>query len=91
MKTIQVTDEQIQTIKQALDFAYNSNLKAIETNRQILNENTIENIIQEANKFIDVQDVFNVKETNISTAEKFVLNFKSGLLYEKFNNIIENL
>lgn len=78
MKTIQVTDEQIKVIEQALDFAYNSSLKVIETNRQILSDKIIENIIQEANKFIDVQEVFNVKETDISNAEKFVLETIEG-------------
>ena len=36
MKTISITDAQIEIIKKALEFAYNSNLKIIDSNRELL-------------------------------------------------------
>jgi hypothetical protein len=63
MKTISITDAQIEIIKKALYFAYNSTLKSIDSNRDLLPLSTIDEIIKEANKFIDVQDIFNKSTT----------------------------
>jgi hypothetical protein len=63
MKTISITDAQIEIIKKALEFAYNSNLKIIDSNRELLSLYAIDEIIKEANKFIDVQSIFNKSTT----------------------------
>jgi hypothetical protein len=63
MVTINITDAQIEIIKKALEFAYNSNLKIIDSNRELLSLYAIDEIIKEANKFIDVQSIFNKSTT----------------------------
>lgn len=58
MRTIQITHEEVETIKIALQYVYDSQLDTIKQNRKILGNDISENIIQKANKFFDAQEIF---------------------------------
>jgi len=57
-RTIQLTHEEIELIKMALQFVYDSELEIVKANRKVLGEKAVKEIIEKANKFFDVQDVF---------------------------------
>jgi len=59
MRTLQLTHEEIETIKMALQYAYDRNLDIVSQSRKILGEEAINKILEQGNKFFDIQDVFN--------------------------------
>lgn len=59
MRTIKLTHEEIETIKSALQFVYDTNLDFIKKNRKVLGEDVVEKVLKKANNFFDTQDVFN--------------------------------
>ena len=58
MRTIQLTHEEIETIKIALQYVYDRKLDVVKQNMKTLGEETTQKIIETANKYFDVQDVF---------------------------------
>ena len=58
MRTIQLTHEEIETIKIALQYVYDRKLDIVKQNRKTLGEETTQKIIETANKYFDVQDIF---------------------------------
>ncbi len=58
MRTIMLTHREIETIKNALQYAYDCKVDIISQNRKILGEQVVEMVLQEANRYFDTQDVF---------------------------------
>jgi len=58
MRTIKLTHDEIETIKIALQYVYDRKMDIIKQNRKIIGEETSSKIIDSANKYFDVQDVF---------------------------------
>lgn len=59
MRTIKLTHEEIQTIKMALQYVYDRKFDIVSQNRKILDEEAINKILEQGNKYFDIQDVFN--------------------------------
>lgn len=57
-RTIELTHEEIELIKTALDLAHRNISDVIAKNRSALTEGAREELINNANKYLDVQDVF---------------------------------
>lgn len=58
MRAIKLTHEEIENIKMALQYVYDRKLNIISQNREILGEDVISKILEQANKFYDTLDVF---------------------------------
>ena len=58
MRTIQLTHEEIETIKMALQYVYDCNLDIVSQNRKTLGEDATNKILEQSNKYYDTQDVF---------------------------------
>ncbi len=58
MRTIQLTHEEIETIKLALQYVYDRKLEVVSQNRKTLGEEATTKILDQANKFFDTQGVF---------------------------------
>ena len=58
MRTIKLTHEEIETIKLALQYLYDRKLDIVSQNRKILGEEVTAKILEQANKYSDIQDVF---------------------------------
>jgi len=58
MRTLQITHEEIELIKKALQYVYDNNLEIIKNNKKILGEATCAKIIETANMYWDVQNIF---------------------------------
>lgn len=58
MRTIQLTHEEIETIKMALQYVYDRKLDIVSQNRKTLGEEATAKILDQANKYFDTQDVF---------------------------------
>jgi hypothetical protein len=58
MRTIQLTHEEIETIKMALQYVYDRKLDIVSQNRKTLGEEAITKILEQANKYFNTQDVF---------------------------------
>lgn len=58
MRTIQLTDEEITTIKTALQVAYDRCLEPIQSHRILWGEDAIDAMLARARSFSDVQSVF---------------------------------
>ena len=58
MRTIQLTHEEIETIKIALQYVYDRKLDVVKQNRKTLGKETTQKIIETANRYFDVQNVF---------------------------------
>lgn len=58
MRTIMLTHREIETIKNALQYAYDCKVDIISQNRKILGEQVVEMVLQEANRYFDTQEVF---------------------------------
>ena len=58
MRTIQLTHEEIETIKIALQYVYDRKLDIVSQNRKTLGEEATTKILEQANKYFDTQDVF---------------------------------
>lgn len=58
MRTIKLTHEEIEMIKQSLQYVYDNSLKIIKENNKLLSEQARKEIITQANKVFDIQDVF---------------------------------
>ena len=54
MMKIELTKEEIKLVGNALNLAYNSLLKVISDNRKVLNDISVDNILNEAHKYDDV-------------------------------------
>jgi len=62
MKTLNLSTEEIKLIDIALNFVYITKLKSLETNRRIMNDEEVNSLLANANKFSDLQDkIFNSK------------------------------
>ena len=59
MRTIKLTDEEIETFKMALQYVYDRKLDIVSQNKKTLGEKVTANILEQANKYFDTQDVFN--------------------------------
>ena len=57
-RTIKLTHEEIETIKAALQAAYDSQIQVIEKSKRLLDRNTLHSILESANKFLNTQEVF---------------------------------
>lgn len=58
MRTIKLTQEEIDNIKIALQFVYDWNTDIVNQNKKILSEEAISKILKSANEFFDTQAVF---------------------------------
>jgi hypothetical protein len=58
MRTIQLTHEEIETIKTALQYVHDRKLDIVSQNRKTLGEETTAKILEQANKYFDTQDIF---------------------------------
>jgi hypothetical protein len=58
MRTIQLTHEEIEIIKTALQFVYDRQLDIVSNNRKVLGDETTAKIIENAGKYFDTQSVF---------------------------------
>ena len=58
MRTIQLTHEEIETIKNALQYVYNRQNDIAGQNRKTLGEKTVNEILDTANKYLDTKLVF---------------------------------
>ena len=58
MRTIKLTQEEIENIKIALQFVYDCKLDIVKQNKKLLSEEAISKILESANEFFDIQDVF---------------------------------
>ncbi len=58
MRTIQLTHEEIENIKMALQYVYDRKLDIVSQNRKTLGEEVTSKIMEQANKYFDTQDVF---------------------------------
>ena len=54
MKAIQFTTEELNTLKTALEYTYNSKLNTLSINRAIMSEDEVKTLLQQANKFDDL-------------------------------------
>lgn len=59
MRTIQLTHEEIETIKMALQYVYDRKLDIVSQNRKTLGGEATAKILEQANKYFDTQNVFN--------------------------------
>lgn len=59
LRTIQITHDEIETIKIALQYVHDRTLDIVSQNRKTLCEKATSKIIEQANKYFDTQDVFN--------------------------------
>lgn len=59
MRTIQLTHEEIETIKNSLQHVYTEKLNIVSRHRFILGEDESTNIINDGNKYINTVEVFN--------------------------------
>lgn len=57
-RLIRLTHEEIETIKTALQYVYDSKLEIVSKNRKVLGEEATSKILEQANKYFDTQDVF---------------------------------
>jgi len=58
MRTIRITHEEVELIKTALQYVYDRKLDIVSQSRKILNKDATEKILEQANKYFDVQDIF---------------------------------
>jgi len=58
MRTIQLTHEEIETIKTALQYVYDKKLDIVKQNRNILSEKATNEILEQSKKFLNTSDVF---------------------------------
>jgi len=58
MRTIQLTHEEIELIKIALQYVYDRKMDILSQNRKILSDEATDKLLEQAHKFFDVQDVF---------------------------------
>jgi len=57
-RLIRLTHEEIENIKTALQYVYDSKLEIVSKNRKVLGEEATSEILKQANKYFDTQDVF---------------------------------
>ena len=57
-RQIELTHEEIETIKTALQFVYDTKLKCVKDNRKTLGEELSKEVMKVADKFFDTQEVF---------------------------------
>lgn len=58
MRTIQLTHEEIKTIKMALQYVYDRKLDIVSQNKKTLGKDATAKILEQANKYFDTQNVF---------------------------------
>ena len=58
-RTIRISHEEIEIIKTSLQYVYDKKLDFIGNNRKVLNPEAINSILNSANAYFDVQDIFN--------------------------------
>lgn len=58
MRIIKLTHEEIELIKLAAQFVYDSQMKIVNDNRKVLSKEAADKMIEQADKFFDIQDVF---------------------------------
>lgn len=58
-RTIRISHEEIEIIKSSLQYVYDKKLELISNNRKVLNPEVINSILESANIYFDVQDIFN--------------------------------
>lgn len=58
-RTIRISHEEIEIIKSSLQYVYTKKLEIVSNNRKVLNTQSINSILETANTYFDVQDIFN--------------------------------
>ena len=58
-RTIRISHEEIEIIKSSLQYVYDKKIDLISNNRKVLNPEAINTILNSANAYFDVQDIFN--------------------------------
>ena len=58
-RTIRISHEEIEIIKSSLQYVYDKKLEIVSNNRKVLNTQSINSILETANTYFDVQDIFN--------------------------------
>ena len=58
MRTIQITHEEVEIIKRALQYVYDRKLDTISQNKKVLGDEATEKIKEQANKYLDTQSIF---------------------------------
>ena len=58
IRTIEITHDEIEIIKNALQYAYDKNLELVRNHKKILGEDASKKVLEIANKFFDAQDIF---------------------------------
>jgi len=59
MRTIKLSHDDIEYIKNSLQLAYNIKMKFIEDNNIVLNQNTIQTLSNDAHNYLFTKDKFN--------------------------------
>ena len=58
-RTIRISHEEIEIIKSSLLYVYTKKLEIVSNNRNVLNTQSINSILESANTYFEVQDIFN--------------------------------
>ena len=58
MRTIQITHEEVEIIKRALQYVYDRKLDTISQNKKVLGDEATNKITSQANKYFDTQSIF---------------------------------
>ena len=58
MRTIQITHEEVEIIKRALQYVYDRKLDTISQNKKVLGDEATDKIKNQANKYFDTQSIF---------------------------------
>lgn len=61
MKTYKINEDQVRLIKNALQYVYDSKLDNIKQSRKIMTDLEIEENLELAKKYFDIQDIFEKK------------------------------
>jgi len=62
MKTVKLTQMEIEMIKSALQYVYDRKIDIISQNRKILTNKAAAEMLEQANKYFDIQNVFDVEQ-----------------------------
>lgn len=61
IRAIKLTEDQIETIKTALQYVYDRKLEIVSKNRKSLGKIATATILEQANKYFDLQNVFDAE------------------------------
>ena len=65
MRHLNITDEEIELLKSALECVYSSRLDIISKNRNVLSEEAVKEILNAANKYDDLRNKITEENNNV--------------------------